>query len=160
MATGQVRFYDANKGFGFLSQDGGGADLFVGKTVLAAGMDGLSPGQRVEFEAATGPRGLYARSVRPLAAKTVDPSTAAALVLLSPQELDTLITDLITALDATVLPELRRGNYPASATPAVAMVRALAGHLDSCVTTGERRQSTPVGARSTRSSRRGRTPTR
>jgi cold shock protein len=159
VATGQVKFYDAKKGFGFLSPDGGGADLFVAKTVLAAGMDGLSPGQRVEFDAATGQRGLYARSVRTLSAKTVDPSTPAALALLSPRELDTLITDLIAALDATVLPELRQGNYPATTTPALAMVRALAGHLDSCVTASER-QSSPASARSARSTRRGRTPTR
>jgi CspA family cold shock protein len=163
--TGRVKFYAAEKGFGFLSQDGGGADVYIAKTALAAGVDGLSPGQPVEFEVGTGQRGLYARSVRPLSAgptTAVATSSALAAIRLSPKELGTLIADMITLLDATVMPELRRGHYPdpVSSKPAAEMVRALAGELDSCVAASERHEFTRAGARSASSSRRGRTPPR
>jgi CspA family cold shock protein len=135
MATGRVKFYDPEKGFGFLSQDGGGADAFVNKAGLAAGVRGLSPSQQVEFEVGTGQRGLYARSVRPLPAVPstgVATSSEVAALRLSQKELDALISDMITLLDTTVLPELGRGRYPdpARAKPAAEAVRALARELE------------------------------
>lgn len=69
MPTGRVKWYDAEKGFGFLSQDGGGSDAYVRKTALPAGVEALKPAQRVEFEVAEGPRGPQARSVRLLDAR-------------------------------------------------------------------------------------------
>ena len=48
MPTGRVRFFDADKGFGFITKDGGG-DVFVGSGVLPKGMTALKPGQKVEF---------------------------------------------------------------------------------------------------------------
>ena len=51
MATGTVKWFNAQKGFGFLQPEGGGKDVFVHITaVQAAGLSGLNDGQRVSFE--------------------------------------------------------------------------------------------------------------
>jgi CspA family cold shock protein len=51
MTTGTVKFYNDQKGFGFIAPDGGGNDVFVHATALErAGLRGLSQGQKVEFE--------------------------------------------------------------------------------------------------------------
>ncbi len=63
MPTGRVKWYDAEKGFGFLAQDGG-EDVYVRKAALPSGVAGLKPGQRVEFGMAEGRRGPQALSVR------------------------------------------------------------------------------------------------
>jgi cold shock CspA family protein len=53
MATGAVKWFDAKKGFGFIAPDLGPRDVFVHASALkAAGLDGLVPGQRLEFELA------------------------------------------------------------------------------------------------------------
>ncbi len=50
-ATGTVKFYNAQKGFGFIQPDNGGPDVFVHATALeAAGIPGLGEGQKVSFE--------------------------------------------------------------------------------------------------------------
>src|ERR1700756_4115279 len=98
MATGRVKFYDAKQGFGYVSPDNGDADVYVGKTALAAGVNGLVAGKRVEFEVHDGPRGPGARSVRPLTGRPADTVAARR----SAGELDALITELIALLDTTV----------------------------------------------------------
>ncbi|MFN0061474.1 MAG: cold-shock protein [Myxococcaceae bacterium] len=68
MASGTVKWFNDEKGFGFITQDGGGPDVFVHHTAIQ--MDGrrsLSDGQRVEFEVKKGPKGLQAENVRALA---------------------------------------------------------------------------------------------
>jgi CspA family cold shock protein len=51
MITGTVKFYNDQKGFGFIAPDGGGNDVFVHATALErAGMRGLTQGQKVAFE--------------------------------------------------------------------------------------------------------------
>jgi len=57
--TGRVKWYDADKGFGFLAQDGG-EDVYVRKAALPSGIAALKPGQRVEFGMAEGRRGPQA----------------------------------------------------------------------------------------------------
>lgn len=53
MASGAVKWFDAKKGFGFISPDFGPRDAFVHASALAAaGLDGLSPGDRLDFELA------------------------------------------------------------------------------------------------------------
>ncbi len=55
MATGQVKWYDARKGFGFICPDLGPCDVFIhASAVEASGMESLEPGQRFEFELAQG----------------------------------------------------------------------------------------------------------
>ena len=68
-AEGTVRFFNAEKGFGFISPDDGGDDVFVHFSAIAddGGYRSLDEGQRVLFEAAQGDRGLQATHVEPLA---------------------------------------------------------------------------------------------
>ena len=65
MPTGKVKWFDADKGFGFLANDEGG-EVFVHASALPAGTEALKQGARVEFGVAQGKRGLQALSVRVL----------------------------------------------------------------------------------------------
>lgn len=57
MTTGTVKFYNTQKGFGFIQPDGGGKDVFVHATALErAGMSGLAEGQKVSFDTQQDPR--------------------------------------------------------------------------------------------------------
>jgi cold shock protein len=57
MATGTVKFFNAQKGFGFIVQDGGGPDVFVHiSAVERAGMSNLAEGQKLSFEIEADPR--------------------------------------------------------------------------------------------------------
>ena len=47
--TGKVKWYDVEKGFGFVTQDDGGADVYIRKAALPQGVEGLKAGQRLEF---------------------------------------------------------------------------------------------------------------
>jgi cold shock protein len=65
MATGKVKWFNEQKGFGFIQADEGGPDVFVHHTTIQ--MDGyrtLAEGQPVEYEVAEGPKGPKAVSVR------------------------------------------------------------------------------------------------
>ncbi len=67
MAQGTVKWFNAEKGYGFIAQDGGGADVFVHYSAIEAdGYRSLEEAQRVEFEITQGPKGPQAESVRPL----------------------------------------------------------------------------------------------
>ena len=58
MATGTVKWFNADKGYGFIAPDNGGADVFVHITaVQGAGLDGLNENQKVTFEVETGNNG-------------------------------------------------------------------------------------------------------
>ena len=64
MAQGTVKWFNDDKGFGFIAQDGGGADVFVHHTaILAEGYRSLNEGDRVSFEVVEGQKGLQARNV-------------------------------------------------------------------------------------------------
>ena len=66
MATGTVKWFNAEKGYGFISQPDG-ADVFVHFSAIQAnGYRSLEEGQQVEFEVQEGPKGLQAASVRAL----------------------------------------------------------------------------------------------
>ena len=111
MPTGKVKWFDTEKGFGFLSRDDGG-DVFVHTSALPAGVDALTPGQRVEFGVAEGKRGEQALSVRILDTPPTLSATAAASARRPAEELHGLIEDVIKLLEAKVMPDLRRGRYP------------------------------------------------
>ena len=63
-SIGTVKLYKADKGFGFVAQDGGGKDVFVHATALArAGLSGLAEGQRVRMQIGQGKKGLEAQTI-------------------------------------------------------------------------------------------------
>ena len=67
MAQGTVKWFNAEKGFGFIAQDGGGPDVFVHFSASQAdGYRSLDENQRVEFEVTQGQRGPQADQVRPI----------------------------------------------------------------------------------------------
>ncbi|WP_213454636.1 cold-shock protein [Rhizomonospora bruguierae] len=67
MATGTVKWFNADKGFGFIAQDEGGADVFAHFSAIAAtGFRSLEENQRVEFDITQGQKGPQAANIRPL----------------------------------------------------------------------------------------------
>ncbi len=64
MATGTVKWFNSEKGFGFISQDDGGPDVFVHFSAISGnGYRNLEENQKVEFETTQGPKGLQASNV-------------------------------------------------------------------------------------------------
>lgn len=135
MPTGKVKWYDAAKGFGFLSQEEG-EDVYVRASALPDGVEGLKAGQRVEFGVAAGRRGPQALTVT-----LVDPPPSLARTRReavpaehkhSPDELHGMVEDMITLLEGTVQPELRKGKYPdrKTARQISEVVKAVARELD------------------------------
>jgi CspA family cold shock protein len=134
--TGKVKWYDSEKGFGFLSQEDG-EDVYVRSSALPEGVEGLKAGQRVEFGLATGRRGPQALSVKlidppPTLARTRRDAAPATEHKHSPDELHGMVEDMITLLEGAVQPELRRGRYPDKkvARRVSEVVRAVAAELD------------------------------
>jgi CspA family cold shock protein len=67
MATGTVKWFNASKGYGFITPEAGGEDLFVHQSeIQTQGYRELTEGQRVEFEVTRGQKGMQASSVKPL----------------------------------------------------------------------------------------------
>jgi cold shock protein len=67
MATGNVKWFNDSKGFGFITPDNGGADLFAHFSAIASdgGYRSLSDGQRVTFDVMVGPKGEQASNIKP-----------------------------------------------------------------------------------------------
>jgi len=103
--AGKVKWFSADKGFGFLSREDG-ADVFVHRDALPAGVTELKPGQRVEFGIVEGRRGDQALQV-----KVLDPLPSVTQASRRPaDELVPIIEDLIKLLDKTSN-TLRRDRY-------------------------------------------------
>jgi cold shock protein len=67
VATGTVKFFNAEKGFGFIAPEDGGDDVFVHfSNIAGSGYRNLEEGQKVEFEVGPGRKGDEARNVTPL----------------------------------------------------------------------------------------------
>ena len=126
MPTGKVKFYDRDKGFGFVSRDDGG-DVFVPRAALPAGVEELKPGMRIEFGVAAGKRGEQALQVTLLeAAPTLAGARRPA------EDLGTMLEDMIKMLEARVQPGLRRGKHPDRETGkrVAQILRAVATELE------------------------------
>jgi len=66
MATGKVKWFNDAKGFGFITPDGGGEDLFAHfSAIQGSGFKTLKEGQAVSFDVTTGPKGKQAANIRP-----------------------------------------------------------------------------------------------
>jgi cold shock protein len=126
--TGKVKWYDSDKGYGFLARDDGG-EVFVHSSALPAGTTALRQGQRVEFGVAEGRRGTQALQVRIL---EPPPTVAAAKqARKKPDELIVIVEDLIKLLD-DVSTTYRRGKQPDSrdAKKIAAVLRAVADDIE------------------------------
>ena len=107
MPTGRVKWYEKDKGFGFVTSDDGG-DVFVHKAALPSGVEDLKAGQRVEFGVADGRKGAQALQLKLIEA----PTSVAELRRRPAEELHGLIEDMIKVLEAKIMPELRRNRFP------------------------------------------------
>jgi CspA family cold shock protein len=125
--TGRVKWYDAEKGYGFLTSDEGG-DVFLPKAALPAGTTDLKSGQRVEFGVVESRKGNQALGVTLLDA----PPSMVELRRRPAEELHGLIEDMIKVLEAKIQPDLRRGRFPdkKSAQKVAQLVHAVARELE------------------------------
>jgi CspA family cold shock protein len=127
--TGKVKWYDSDKGYGFLARDDGG-EVFVHSTALPAGTTTLRQGQRVEFGVAEGRRGVQALQVRLLEPPpTVSPPPKQSRK--KPDEMTVIVEDLIKLLDG-VSNTYRRGKHPdpKDAKKIAAVLRAVADDVE------------------------------
>lgn len=126
MPSGKVRFYDAEKGFGFIAKDGGG-DVYVRSNALPEGVTALKAGQLVEFGVIEGRRGEQALSVE----LVETPPSLSKASRKKPEQLAVMFEDLIKILDQ-LGNGYRHGRYPnqQSATKVAAMLRAVADELE------------------------------
>ena len=123
---GKVRFYDAEKGFGFLTKDDGG-DVYVRATALPPGVSTLKAGQKVEFGIVEGRKGEQALSLRVVEA----PPSLSKAQRKAPEQMTIIVEDLIKMLDG-VGNNYRRGRHPDSRTASkvASVLRAVADELE------------------------------
>jgi CspA family cold shock protein len=126
MPTGKVRFYDEEKGFGFITTDDG-QDVFLHATALPAGTESLKAGTRLDFGVADGRKGLQALAVRVLDA----PVSLSKRNRMKADDMAVVIEDLVKVLD-TIGGDLRHGRYPSSShgKKVAAILRKVADDLD------------------------------
>jgi CspA family cold shock protein len=126
VATGKVKWYDTEKGFGFLTTDDGG-DVFVRSDALPATVTSLKSGTRVEFGLVQGRRGDQAIQV-----SVLDPTPSVSKAMRKkPEDMVNIVEDLMKLLER-LEETYRHGRHvePRSAKQTAALLRALAGELE------------------------------
>ena len=126
MPTGKVKWYDAEKGFGFLSQEDG-PDVYVRAEALPAGTSSLKAGTRVEFGIVQGRKGDQALQVRLL-----EPTASVSKSMRKkPADMVNIVEDLYRLLE-NIEQGYRAGRHPdpKSAKPTAMLLRALADELE------------------------------
>jgi cold shock protein len=128
--TGKVKWYDAGKGFGFLSQEDG-PDVYVRAEALPEGTTTIKAGTRVEFGIAQGRRGEQALQVRILEAPASVSRAQQHARRKKPEEMVGIVEDLIRLLEE-VERTYRNGRHPdpKTARPTAKLLRGLADELD------------------------------
>ncbi|OZG64533.1 cold-shock protein [Bifidobacterium hapali] len=126
MPSGRVRWYDANKKYGFITNDEG-KDVFLPAAALPAGVSTLRKGAKVEYSVVDGRRGPQAMGVTlvesaPSLVKATRPK---------PDDMAAIVEDLIKLLDAAGN-DLRRHHYPSQAESRklATLMRAVADNFD------------------------------
>ena len=130
MPSGKVKWFDADKGFGFLSQDGG-PDVYVHADALPQGVSTLKAGTRVEFGIAQGRRGEQALQVRVLDAPASVSRNQRNAQRKDPEAMVGIVEDLIRLLEG-VERSYRNGRHPdpKTARPTAKLLRGLADELE------------------------------
>ena len=130
MPTGKVKWYDAEKGFGFLSREDG-EDVFVRGSSLPEGLTTLKAGTRVEFGILSGRKGDQAHQVRVLDAPASVSASQRAALRKKPEDMVGIVEDLMRVLEG-VEEAYRHGRHPdrKAAAPTAKLLRALADELE------------------------------
>ena len=125
MPTGKVKWFDAERGFGFLATDEG-EEVFLHASALPEGTV-VKPGAKVEFGVVDGRKGKQALSVRVLDA----PPSVVAASRKKPEDMTVIVEDLIRLLDG-LSNSLRRGRYPdkPAARKIATVLRAVADDIE------------------------------
>jgi len=129
--TGKIKWYDTEKGFGFITRDDG-PDVFMHSSALPAEVTELKSGQRVEFGVAAGKRGDTAIGVRLLETRPSVENNIAVRDRKPAEEMVVIVEDAMKLLDG-MSETFRRGKYPDRATSRklAGVLRAVADQLES-----------------------------